>query len=60
MSATRKRYFVRLIGRIVIFIGCLIMCFNTQNFEILKGKNFFKELHILHLLWLVWVCDMVL
>lgn len=60
MSVTRKRYFVRLFCRIAIFIVCLIMCFDSQNFDILNGKNFFKEFDILHLLWLVWVCDMIL
>ena len=60
MSETRKRYFVRLIGRIIIFIVCLIMCFEPQNFEILERENFFKEFHILHILWFAWVCDMFL
>ena len=59
MSETRKRYFMRLIGRIVVFIVCLSMCFNTQNFDILNGNNFFKGFHILHVLWLIWVCDMI-
>ena len=60
MSETRKRYFMRLIGRIVVFIICLSMCFNTLNFDILNGNNFFKEFSILHILWLIWVCDMIL
>ena len=60
MSTTRKRYFVRLFFRIAIFIACLIMCFNSQNFDILEGMNFFNGFHVLHLLWLVWVCDMLL
>ena len=60
MSAIRKHYFIRLFGRIVIFIACLIMCFDTQNFNILNDNNFFNEFHILHLLWLVWVSDMFL
>lgn len=60
MSETRKRYFIRLFVRIAIFIGCLIMSFYPQNFEILKGMNFFKEFYILHLLWLIWICDMIL
>lgn len=59
MSETRKRYFMRLIGRIIVFIVCLCMCFETQNFDILNGNNFFKEIHILHLLWIIWVCDMI-
>ena len=60
MSEIRKQYFIRLVLRIAIFIGCLIMCFDSQNFEILNGMNFFKKFHILHLLWLIWVFDMVL
>lgn len=60
MSETRKKYFARLIGRILIFIICLFMCRNVQNFEVLNGNNFFKEFDILHILWLIWVFDMIL
>ena len=60
MSKTRKEYFTRLFGRIVIFITCLIMCFQSQFYDILEGMNFFDGFHILHLLWLVWVFDMIL
>ena len=61
MSETRKRYFTRLIGRVVIFIGCFIMCFVApQAFEILESNHFFQEFSVFHLLWLVWMVDMVL
>ena len=60
MSLTRKLYFMRLFGRIAIFITCLFMCLNLENFDILNGNNFFKEFHILHLLWFIWGCDMFL
>ena len=60
MSATRKRYFIRLIGRIIIFILCLFLCFDKSNFDILNGMNFFNGFHVLHLLWIIWVFDMVL
>ena len=61
ISETRKRYFVRLYARIGIFIACLIMCFVSPHvFEVLNGNNFFKELSVFHLLWLVWVVDMIL
>lgn len=60
MSTTRKRYVIRLIGRIIIFILCLFVCTKSEFFNILKGMNFFNEFHILHLLWFVWICDMVL
>lgn len=60
MSATRKRYFARLIARVIIFIGCLIMCFYPQNYNILEGMNFFKSFHVLHILWAIWIFDMIL
>ena len=60
MSITRKRYFIRLIARILIFILCLIMCFFPKNYDILNGMNFFKKIYILHILWIIWVIDMVL
>ena len=57
MSSTRKRYFIRLFGRIAIFIACLIMCSDSHNFDILNENNFFNKFHILHLLWFIWICD---
>lgn len=61
MSPTRKRYCLRLVGRCVIFVICLIVCFvSPQVFDILEGNNFFRGLSPMHLLWLVWVADMVL
>ena len=60
MSKTRKQYFARLIGRIMIFVICLIMCFKPQFYNILDGMNFFDRFHILHFLWLIWVADMIL
>ena len=61
MSPTRKSYFIRLIGRILVFILCLIICFIKPNaFNILEGMNFFKEFHIFHILWFIWVFDMIL
>ena len=61
MSDTRKRYMARLVGRILIFVACLIMCIVTpQEFDIIKGTNFLKEFSIFHLLWFIWMVDMVL
>ena len=61
MSETRKRYFIRLIGRIGILLACLVLCFVAPSeFEILEGSNFFKKFSVFHLLWLIWVGDMVL
>ena len=61
MSETRKRYILRLIARIMVFIACAFLCFTApEEFEVLEGLNFFREFSILHLLWLVWVADMIL
>ena len=61
MSKTRKRYFLRLIGRCLIFIICAILCFtNPESFDILEGMNFFESFSIFHVLWLIWVFDMLL
>ena len=61
MSEIRRKYIERLVGRVAIFIVCLIMCFVTpQKFEILQGNNFFRGFSLLHILWFVWMVDMVL
>ena len=33
---------------------------DVQKFEILEGNNFFKEFNVLHILWGVWMLDMIL
>ena len=61
MSATRKRYFVKLAARCAVFVLCIYSGINNpESFEILNGMNFFVEFSLLHLLWLVWVLDMLL
>lgn len=61
MSKIRKRYWMRLVGRCLIFIIGIVMCIMTpEKFQILDGMNFFKGISELHLLWLCWVVDMVL
>jgi len=60
MSKIRKHYFIRLFGRVAIFIGCLVMCLKPEFYDILEGMNFFDGFHVLHLLWLIWVFDMIL
>ena len=61
MSKTRKRYMWRLLGRIVVLALCLLAWIKApQTYDILEGMNFFRTLSPLHLLWTVWVGDMVL
>ena len=61
VSETRRRYFIRLIGRCIVLAICAVLCFvYPQAYDILHGMNFFKTVSIFHLLWLIWVFDMVL
>jgi len=61
MSDVRKRYFLRLMGRIGIFIVCgLAAILRPDSFTILDGMHFFDTLSPFHLLWGIWVVDMFL
>ena len=60
MSPIRKRYMIRLVLRCMVLILCTVLWIaDPAEFEILKGMNFFRCLSPLHLLWAVWVMDMV-
>lgn len=60
MSRIRKLYFARLIGRCVIFVLCaLLWLLRPEEFELLHGMNFFHRLSPLHLLWGIWILDMI-
>ena len=61
MSATRKRYFMRLFGRIIALSLCVYICFfQPQWLDILEAGRFFSAFSPLHLLWIIWIADMVL
>ena len=60
MSPIRKRYIGRLVARCVVLILCAMLWIaDPAEFAILEGMNFFRSLSPLHLLWVVWVMDMV-
>ena len=60
MSETRKRYMLRLVARVLIFAACCALAFLKPDvFGILEGMNFFSQVSVLHLLWVIWVIDMV-
>ena len=60
MSPIRKRYMLRLVLRCIVLVLCTVLWIaDPAEFEILKGMNFFRCLSPLHLLWAVWVMDMV-
>ncbi len=61
MSKTRKIYFLRLFGRIaVLLMAVALYILKKSEFDILSGLNFFDGFSVLHLLWAVWMWDMVL
>lgn len=58
MSETRKRYVFRLICRCIVLVLCFVLyALRPEEFEVLEGWSFFRELSWLHLLWLVWAVD---
>ena len=60
MSEIRKRYFVRLVCRIVIFVICFVLCLTRpEDFTVLNGMQFFRRFSPLHLLWAIWMLDMI-
>lgn len=61
MSKTRKIYFLRLFGRIAVLLMAVVLyILKKSEFDILSGLNFFDGFSVLHLLWAVWMWDMVL
>lgn len=61
MSKTRRIYFLRLAGRCLIFIIALfLVAFKKEEFSILNGWDFFKKFSVLHILWGIWIMDMIL
>ncbi len=60
MSNIRKTYFVRLIGRSMVFVVAVFLyLLKPESMNVLYGGNFFKELSPLHILWLIWIIDMI-
>lgn len=60
-SALRNRYIARLVGRcVVLLISVLIFFLKPEEFYVIEGFNFFYKLSIFHLLWIIWVVDMIL
>lgn len=61
MSKTRGIYFLRLVGRLVIFLyAALLYVFQKEAFQVAEGWNFFRTFSPLQLLWGIWIVDMIL
>ena len=60
MSKTRKIYFIRLIGRCILFIlTVFLFVFKKDTFEVAEGMHFFKSFSPFHILWVIWLLDML-
>lgn len=60
MSPTRRRYFIMLAERTLILIFSAFLCvFAPEQFHVLHGWQFFDHFSPLHLLWVVWMIDMI-
>ena len=60
-SIMRKNYILRFVGRVFVLLAAIgVYIIHPASFSILEGMNFFRKFSILHLLWGLWVLDMVL
>ena len=59
-SVIRKTYIGRLVARCMIFLFCIwLVIAHPEQLDILHSWNFFKTFSPLHLLWGVWILDML-
>ena len=60
MSRIRRIYFLRLAARCVVFFAALLVYFlRPQMLDILHGFAFFERFSAMHLLWAIWMLDML-
>lgn len=60
MSKIRKAYIARLVGRCVVLVACILLfIFQPDMLDVLNGGNFFTQFSPLHILWVIWVIDMI-
>lgn len=61
MTKIRKVYMIRLVFRCLVFVACLfIFMLRPDMLDILQNGNFFHQFSVFHLLWGIWVADMIL
>jgi len=60
MSRIRKIYMARFVGRCAVLLACACLClYAPRQFDVLNGWGFFRGLSWLHVLWGIWVIDML-
>jgi len=59
-AGIRRSYILRLIGRIIILLISAALCFfRPESFNVLNGAGFFSVFSPLHILWGIWIIDML-
>ncbi len=60
MSKIRKQYMMRFVLRVIILGFCIYAYFAQPGwFDILQGAGMFSEFSPFHILWLIWMFDML-
>ncbi len=60
LSPIRKAYIAKLIGRILVLVAAVAVYFLKPDWlDVLEGVRFFEKFSPLHLLWVIWVLDML-
>ena len=60
LSPIRKRYILRLCLRVAVLIFCAVyLIHDPEQASILRGWNFFRRFSVFHILWLLWIVDML-
>ena len=60
MSKLKKNYIIRFVLRIAIFIASVVLYFVApEQFDVLDGMNFFRKFSVFHILWGIWLVDML-
>ena len=61
MTKIRKSYMIRLIFRCLAFVASVIIfIFWPSELDVLQNGNFFYRFSVFHLLWGIWIVDMIL
>jgi hypothetical protein len=61
ISKLKKLYITRLVLRCFIFAFCVFLYIkHPSQFDVLYGMNFFKSFSFLHVLWMIWIFDMLI
>ena len=60
MSEIRTHYMVRLVLRVLLALFYIALYMRDRaQFEVLRGLGFFRRFSLLHVLWGIWVLDML-